>query len=46
MSGHLGAQRVTQRGLQVVDRDPDRNLLVLRGAVPGAAGGIVVVRPE
>src|SRR5262249_11502855 len=43
MSGHLGAGRVTQRGLQVVDRDPDRNLLVLRGAVPGAAGGIVVV---
>jgi large subunit ribosomal protein L3 len=46
MSGHLGARRVTQRGLQVVDRDPDRNLLILRGAVPGAAGGIVVVRPE
>jgi large subunit ribosomal protein L3 len=46
MSGHLGARRVTQRGLQVVDRDPDRNLLILRGAVPGAPGGIVIVRPE
>src|SRR5919108_2868529 len=46
MSGHMGAETVTQRGIQVVDRDPERNLLLLRGAVPGAVGGIVIVRPE
>jgi large subunit ribosomal protein L3 len=46
MSGHMGARTVTQRGLQVIDRDPERNLLVVRGAVPGGVDGIVIVRPE
>jgi large subunit ribosomal protein L3 len=46
MSGHMGARQVTQRGLQVVDRDLERNLLLVRGAVPGAVNGIVIVRPE
>lgn len=46
MSGHMGARTVTQRGLQVVDRDLERNLLLVRGAVPGAVNGIVIVRPE
>ena len=46
MSGHMGARTVTQRGLQVVDRDPERNLLLVRGAVPGGVNGIVIVRPE
>ncbi len=46
MSGHMGARTVTQRGLQIVDRDPDRNLLLVRGAVPGGVNGIVIVRPE
>lgn len=46
MSGHMGAQTVTQRGIQVVDRDPERNLLLVRGAIPGAVDGIVIVRPE
>lgn len=46
MSGHMGARTVTQRGLQVVDRDVDRNLLLVRGAVPGAIGAIVCVRPD
>ena len=46
MSGHMGARTVTQRGLQVVDRDPERNLLLIKGAVPGAVNGIVIVRPE
>jgi large subunit ribosomal protein L3 len=45
MSGRLGAKTVTQRGLQVVDRDPARNLLLVRGAVPGGVNGIVIVRP-
>ena len=46
MSGHMGDATVTQRGLQIVDRDPDRNLLLVRGAVPGGVNGIVIVRPE
>jgi large subunit ribosomal protein L3 len=46
MSGHMGSRQVTQRGLQIVDRDPERNLLLVRGAVPGGVNGIVIVRPE
>ncbi len=45
MSGHMGARTVTQRGLRVVDRDPERNLLLVQGSVPGAVNGIVIVRP-
>ena len=39
MSGQMGNARVTQRGLQVVDGDPERNLLLVRGAVPGGVNG-------
>lgn len=46
MAGHMGARQVTQRGLQVVDRDPERNILLIKGAVPGAVGSIVFVRPD
>jgi large subunit ribosomal protein L3 len=46
MAGHMGARQVTQRGLQVVDRDPERNILLVKGAVPGAVGSIVFVRPD
>jgi len=46
MAGHMGARQVTQRGLQVVDRDPERNILLVKGAVPGAVGSIVYVRPD
>ena len=46
MSGHMGARTVTQRGLQVIDRDPERNLLLVKGSVPGGVNGIVIVRPE
>jgi len=45
MSGHMGARTVTQRGLQVVGADPERNILLVRGSVPGAKNGIVIVRP-
>ncbi len=45
MSGHMGARRVTQRGLQVVGSDPERNILLVKGPVPGARNGIVIVRP-
>jgi large subunit ribosomal protein L3 len=46
MAGHMGAQNVTQRGLTVVERDPERNLLLVRGAVPGPKNGVVVVRED
>ena len=43
-AGHMGASRVTTRNLKVVGVDLDNHLLVLRGAVPGAPGGVVTVR--
>jgi large subunit ribosomal protein L3 len=46
LPGQTGNHRVTQRGLRVVDVDPERNLLVLRGAIPGPEGAIVEVRSE
>ena len=45
MAGHMGAERVTTQGLEVVRVDVERNLLLIKGAVPGAPGGDVVVRP-
>ena len=45
MAGHMGAERVTTQGLEVVRIDSDRNLLLIKGAVPGAPGGHVIVRP-
>jgi large subunit ribosomal protein L3 len=44
MAGHMGSQRVTQLNLEVIDADADRNLLLVRGAVPGPTGGVVLVR--
>lgn len=44
MAGHMGVQRVTVRNLEVVDVDPEDNVLVVKGAVPGPNGGYVVVR--
>lgn len=44
MCGHMGAERVTTQNLEVVRVDVDRNLLLIKGAVPGAPGGDVVIR--
>ncbi|HEY48537.1 MAG TPA: 50S ribosomal protein L3 [Dehalococcoidia bacterium] len=44
MAGHMGDQRVTVKRLKVVKADPDRNLLLVRGAVPGAKNSLVEVR--
>ncbi len=44
MAGHLGAVRVTTQNLQVVKTDADRGLIMIKGAVPGAAGGWVTVK--
>ena len=46
MPGQMGNKRVTQRGLEVVQVDADRNLLLIRGAVPGPRNGIVEVRTD
>lgn len=45
MSGHMGAERVTSQNLEVVRVDAERNLLLLKGAVPGSRGGDVVITP-
>ena len=46
MAGHMGDVPVTQRGLQVLDCDAERNLLLIQGPVPGPTGGIVFVRED
>jgi large subunit ribosomal protein L3 len=46
MSGHMGVVRRTTENLQVVAVDAKRSLLLIRGALPGAEGGQVVVRPS
>ncbi|MBS3747525.1 MAG: 50S ribosomal protein L3 [Wenzhouxiangellaceae bacterium] len=46
MAGHMGAERVTTQNLEIVRVDSERNLLLIRGAVPGAPGGHVLVRPS
>jgi len=44
MPGHMGSERVTVRHLKVIEADADRNLLLVRGGVPGARNGLVTVR--
>jgi large subunit ribosomal protein L3 len=44
MSGHYGASRQTTKNLEVVRIDPDRNLIFLKGAVPGPRGGFVQIQ--
>jgi large subunit ribosomal protein L3 len=44
MAGHMGAKRVTQVGLEVHEVDPDRNLLLVKGSVPGPRSGVVEVK--
>nr|SAY45357.1 50S ribosomal protein L3 [Serratia marcescens] len=45
MAGHLGDERVTVQSLDVVRVDAERNLLLVKGAVPGATGGNLIVKP-
>lgn len=45
MAGHMGNTNVTATNLEVVRVDAERNLLLVKGAVPGAAGGDLIVRP-
>jgi large subunit ribosomal protein L3 len=46
MPGQMGSRRVTQRGLELLDVDAERNLLIVRGAVPGPRGGFLEIRTE
>ncbi len=46
MAGHMGAAKVTTQNLEVVQVDTERNLLLVKGAVPGPAGGDVYIRPS
>jgi len=43
-SGHMGDARITVKGLTVAKVDIDNNLLMVRGAVPGANGGLVIIK--
>ena len=44
MSGHMGSERVTIKKVRVVRTDPDRNLLLVKGTLPGARGGLIIVK--
>jgi large subunit ribosomal protein L3 len=44
MAGHMGNQRVTARHLEVFEADPERNLLLVKGAVPGDRDGLLLIR--
>ena len=44
MSGHMGHEQVTTLNLEVIDSDAERNLLLVKGSVPGPNGGVVSVR--
>jgi len=46
MGGRMGGQRVTVQNLEVIVVDADKNLLAVRGSVPGARGGILLVKPS
>ncbi|BAJ04133.1 50S ribosomal protein L3 [Shewanella violacea] len=45
MSGHMGAERVTTQNLNVIRVDAERNLLLVKGAVPGAINGNLIIKP-
>ena len=44
LPGHMGRERITVQNLEVVRADAERNLLLVKGAIPGANGGLVLVR--
>jgi large subunit ribosomal protein L3 len=44
LPGHMGAKQITAQRLKVIESRPDENLLFIRGAIPGAANGLIMVR--
>jgi len=45
MSGHMGAEKCTTQNLEVVRIDNERNLVLIKGAVPGSKSGVIIIRP-
>ena len=46
MGGHMGARKRTQQGLEVIRVDAERNVILVKGSVPGSKGGSVVIKPS
>jgi len=46
MAGHMGGERVTVENLKIVDVRPDQNVILIRGAIPGATNSIIEIRKE
>lgn len=46
MPGHMGVDKVTVKGLRVIEADAEKNILLVEGAVPGGANGYLVIRPS
>jgi large subunit ribosomal protein L3 len=46
MAGHMGDERVTVKNLQIMRVDAERNLVALRGAIPGPRGGLIMIRKK
>ena len=46
MGGHMGARKRTQQGLEVVRVDAERNVILVKGSIPGSKGGSVVIKPS
>jgi len=46
MAGHLGDARITVKNLRILSVDPERNIVALRGAIPGPKGGLVMIRKK
>ncbi len=44
MAGRMGNERITAKKLQIIQADPERNLLVVKGSIPGANGGLLMIR--
>ena len=44
MSGHLGHERTTTLNLEVIEADPEREIILVKGAIPGPRGGLVLIR--
>jgi large subunit ribosomal protein L3 len=44
MAGRMGGARVTQKNVEIIEADPERNLLLVRGAVPGARKGLLLIK--
>ena len=44
MAGHMGNRKVTARNLEVIQADPEHNLLLVKGAVPGANAGLLIIK--